>query len=97
MWTLNSNEAVTQGLTFRLLPDSMKTMGRARRADFIVKAALVSRLHCRFSLSGEGQLIVEDLGSTNGTFVNGRKVSRATLAAGDRVQVGRVEFTVGLD
>ncbi len=97
MWTLNSTEALAEGLTFRLLPDSMKTMGRAPRADFIVDAALVSRLHCRFSLSEEGLLIVDDLGSTNGTFVNGQKVSHAKLAAGDRVRVGRVEFMVNTE
>jgi pSer/pThr/pTyr-binding forkhead associated (FHA) protein len=82
-------------MIFRLLPNSIKTMGRAPGADFIVEAALVSRLHCQFALSHEGTLTVQDLGSTNGTFVNDRKVTRARLTAGDRVRVGRVEFTVG--
>ena len=80
-------------MTFRLLPNTIKTMGRAPRADFIVEAALVSRLHCQFSLTGEGTLTVEDLGSTNGTFVNDRKIERVHLTPGDRVRVGRVEFT----
>jgi pSer/pThr/pTyr-binding forkhead associated (FHA) protein len=39
-------------------------------------------------------LIVEDLESQNGTFVNGKKVDRATLKSGDRLTVGRVDFTV---
>lgn len=80
-------------MTFRLLPNTIKTMGRAPRADFIVEAALVSRLHCQFALTDEG-LTVQDLGSTNGTFVNDRKIEQASLTAGDRVRVGRVEFTV---
>ena len=69
-------------------------MGRAPRADFIVDVALVSRLHCRFSLDDKDRLDIEDLGSTNGTWVNGRKVERAPLMAGDKVKVGRVEFAV---
>jgi pSer/pThr/pTyr-binding forkhead associated (FHA) protein len=67
-------------------------MGRAKRSDFIVENFLLSRAHCRFTLSSANELQVEDLDSTNGTFVNGRKVKRAMLADGDRVKVGRVEF-----
>ena len=69
-------------------------MGRAARADFIVDAALVSRLHCRFTLDERDRLDVQDLGSTNGTWVNGRKVEKAPLTAGDMVKIGRVEFSV---
>lgn len=94
MWTLNASEDLAAPVTFRLLPNTIKTMGRAPRADFIVEAALVSRLHCQFALTGEGTLTVQDLGSTNGTFVNDRKIEQARLAAGDRIRVGRVEFTV---
>jgi pSer/pThr/pTyr-binding forkhead associated (FHA) protein len=79
---------------FRLLPGSLKTMGRAKRADFIVDAALVSRLHCRFTLDDLDRLGVEDLGSTNGTWVNGRKIDKAPLLEGDRLKVGRMEFSV---
>lgn len=69
-------------------------MGRAPRADFVVDAALVSRVHCRFVLNDINQLELEDLGSTNGTFVNGKKVTRATLASGDKLTIGRVQFVV---
>jgi pSer/pThr/pTyr-binding forkhead associated (FHA) protein len=94
MWTLQSTDDASGDLFFRLLPNTIKTMGRAPRADFIVDAALVSRLHCRFTLA-EDRLAVEDLGSTNGTFVNGEKINGAqVLAGGDRVKVGRVEFVV---
>ena len=92
MWILESVD-FEPSLTFRLLPGSMKTLGRAQGADFIVDAALVSRVHCRFILDNEG-LGVEDLDSTNGTWVNGRKVQRAPLIDGDKVKVGRVEFAV---
>jgi pSer/pThr/pTyr-binding forkhead associated (FHA) protein len=93
MWILESTDPETP-LVFRMLPGSLKTMGRAARADFIVDAALVSRLHCRFALDDGDRLDVEDLGSTNGTWVNGRKVDKAPLMAGDTVKVGRVEFAV---
>ena len=96
MWQLRSDDQDNgnPAFVFRLLPGSLKTMGRAVRADFVVDAALVSRLHCRFSVDEAGTLSVEDLRSTNGTSVNGRTVTRAVLVPGDRVRVGRVEFCV---
>ena len=93
MWILESTDPQVS-LLFRMLPGAIKTMGRAARADFIVDVSLVSRLHCRFSLDQRDRLDVEDLGSTNGTWVNGRKVERAPLLPGDMVKVGRVEFRV---
>ena len=92
MWTLQSVDPEEAGLTFRLMPGTLKTMGRAPRADFVVDAALVSRVHCRFTLNDTDQLELEDLGSTNGTFVNGRKVSKVLLSDGDKLTIGRVEF-----
>jgi len=97
MWTLQSFEPADITLTFRLLPGSLKTMGRAARADFVVDAALVSRVHCRFTLSDDNRLEIEDLGSTNGTFVNGEKVVKLRLNAGDKVAVGRVHFVVNVE
>jgi pSer/pThr/pTyr-binding forkhead associated (FHA) protein len=91
MWILESNDPE---LVFRMPERSLKTVGRAPRADFVVDAPLVSRIHCRLSIDGDNCLDVEDLGSTNGTFVNGRKVRRASLRVGDTLKVGRVEFAV---
>jgi len=90
MWILQSSEPEK---TFRLRAGAVKTVGRAPRADFIVDAALVSRLHCRIT-AGADMLEVVDLRSTNGTFVNGKRVNKALLADGDRLRVGRVEITV---
>lgn len=94
MWILQSVEPADIELTFRLLPGSLKTMGRAPRADFVVDAALVSRVHCRFTLNETNELELEDLGSTNGTFLNGKKVAKAKLTDGDKLTVGRVLFVV---
>ena len=80
-------------MTFRLAYGAIKTMGRAPRADFVVDAALVSRVHCRVTAGRDG-LEVEDLKSTNGTFVNDRRVERGRLGDGDRLRIGRIELTV---
>jgi pSer/pThr/pTyr-binding forkhead associated (FHA) protein len=92
MWTLQSVDPDEVGLTFRMLPGTLKTIGRAARADFVVDAALVSRVHCRLTLSDTDELELEDLGSTNGTFVNGRKITKVLLSDGDKLTIGRVEF-----
>jgi pSer/pThr/pTyr-binding forkhead associated (FHA) protein len=94
MWTLQSIEPAEAELTFRLLPGTLKTMGRAPGVDFVVDAALVSRVHCRFTISSSNELELEDLGSTNGTAVNGQRVTKAMLNSGDQVTVGRVLFVV---
>jgi pSer/pThr/pTyr-binding forkhead associated (FHA) protein len=93
MWVLKTAEDAETPFTFRILPGNIKTVGRAPRADFIVDAPLVSRLHCRIT-AGAADLEVVDLESTNGTYVNGARVDRAPLRAGDRLGVGRVELTV---
>jgi pSer/pThr/pTyr-binding forkhead associated (FHA) protein len=92
MWILRT---VTEGIpeqTFRIMPGGVRTIGRATGADFIVDAALVSRVHCRVTALPDGGLELRDLDSTNGTFVNGQRVETARLASGDRIQVGRVEL-----
>ena len=94
MWLLSSSADAEGGpYTFRVRPRSMKTIGRATRADFIVDAALVSRLHCRLE-AGKDDIQVIDLESTNGTYLNDKRVTRAKLAPGDRLKVGRVELTL---
>jgi pSer/pThr/pTyr-binding forkhead associated (FHA) protein len=97
MWTLQSVEPADASLTFRLLPGTLKTMGRAPRSDFVVDAALVSRVHCRFTLADTNELELEDLGSTNGTFVNGEKVTKVKLSDGDKLTIGRVQFVVNAE
>ena len=93
MWILRRAEPIDDVLTFRLRAGAVKTVGRAPRADFVVDAALVSRIHCRLTATDEG-LEVVDLSSTNGTYVNDKRIRKATIAAGDRLRVGRVELRV---
>ncbi len=92
MWILKTITEDIPERTFRILSGGIRTVGRSTGADFIVDAALVSRVHCRLSALPTGELEVRDLDSTNGTYVNGARVATARLASGDKLKVGRVEL-----
>jgi transcriptional regulator with GAF, ATPase, and Fis domain len=78
----------------RLEIEEKATLGRSSDADLQLVDGKVSRLHCCFTVR-EGRLQVEDLGSHNGTFVNGEKLTAArALGAGDEVAVGDSLFVV---
>jgi pSer/pThr/pTyr-binding forkhead associated (FHA) protein len=94
MWILQSSDSQTGPLLFRVSPGSIKTIGRSAGAELILKASLVSRIHCRVEANDE-TLEVIDLESTNGIYVNGERVSRAHMIPGDRLKIGRVELLVG--
>jgi pSer/pThr/pTyr-binding forkhead associated (FHA) protein len=69
--------------------DSVVVMGRSEQADVILDDSYASEFHLRFSLDN-GNLFVQDLGSTNGTYVNGRRITApVTVTRGDAVQVGK--------
>jgi pSer/pThr/pTyr-binding forkhead associated (FHA) protein len=73
---------------------SEATVGRGQGCQVQLNDPMVSQLHARLFRSDRG-LHVEDLGSTNGTYLNGRKVGGpARLKKGDRVRVGPVELEV---
>lgn len=91
-WILQSKDEPP--IVLRLPPGSVKTVGRTARADFIVDAALISRIHCRLTVEPSDQLVIQDLSSTNGTIVNGERVDRLVLKVGDLVEIGRLTFEV---
>jgi ABC transport system ATP-binding/permease protein len=93
MWILATEDPSVESVTFRLPPGSVKTIGRSPGAQFIVEAALVSRLHCQLTATA-ASIQVKDLGSTNGTFVNGKRVKTAELRDGDKLSVGRLDLIV---
>jgi pSer/pThr/pTyr-binding forkhead associated (FHA) protein len=94
MWILQSAaDDDGDSFVFRMPPGTIKTVGRAPRADFVVEAALVSRLHCRLTASPDGVDVV-DLDSTNGTYINDQRVKSGCIKSGDRLRIGRVEFSV---
>ena len=80
-----------------LLPAGQsRTVGRRQQADWTVDDPSLSRLHARLTIDDTGQLAIDDLGSTNGIFVNGTEQLSAYLMPGDTVRFGRVEYLVGL-
>ena len=88
MWILRT---VTEGLSekiYRIMPGGVRTIGRAVGADFILDAALVSRVHCRLTALPDGSLEIKDLESTNGTFVNGQRIDAADKDSVAGVQAG---------
>ena len=94
MWILQSSLGTDgDSWTFRMAPGAIKTIGRAPRADFVVEAALVSRVHCRLTAS-DSTIDVVDLDSTNGTYINNQRIRSGTLASGDCLKIGRVEMTI---
>ncbi len=68
------------------------TVGRLPECDIVLPADGVSRRHCQFELCPEGTWQVRDLGSRNGTGVNGKRVALQSLRHGDVVRVGRFEL-----
>jgi two-component system cell cycle response regulator len=73
----------------RMLPLTGTTVLGRGQVDLSLDEEGLSRRHARFSIDASGDVIVEDLGSTNGTFVNGERISGPrVLRDGDRVEVG---------
>jgi len=76
-----------QGGEFPLTEGVPVVVGRSSELDMVLVEEMVSRRHARIELV-RGSVLVEDLGSTNGTFVNGERVERAYLNEGDRLLIG---------
>jgi pSer/pThr/pTyr-binding forkhead associated (FHA) protein len=71
-------------------------IGRSRECDVRIDDGNVSRRHAELSRDHDERWTVVDLGSTNGTEVNGRRVTRRTpLADGDRISIGGMELVFG--
>lgn len=64
------------------------TIGRAREATIVVTDKGISRIHCTVERAKDGTFVIKDEESTNGTLVNGVKVTEAALQPGDRIQLG---------
>lgn len=69
------------------------TFGRAPECTVSVDEPGLSRLHARL-LAGDGGLVLEDMGSSNGSFINGRRVLRGPVRAGDEISMDNLRFRV---
>ena len=83
-----------EGLDLPLDRDRL-VIGRGRGADVVLAEPTISRVHAAIGFE-EGRFFVQDLGSTNGTFVNGRREVRADLGDGDELQMGKLLLRVHL-
>lgn len=99
----NARESVTFTLTGRvppvrdqvfMLPVGELEVGRVEGAAIVIPDVSVSRTHALLTVD-LGSVIVEDLSSSNGTFVNGVKVGRRELKPGDQVRFGNIDFKFG--
>ncbi|HSJ29330.1 MAG TPA: FHA domain-containing protein [Acidimicrobiia bacterium] len=80
------------GLQF-IVEDSV-VLGRSDEADIVISDPYASDFHLRMT-SKDGRIVLNDLGSTNGTYVNGRRITVPTdLGRGDAVQVGKTVMEV---
>ncbi len=100
-------EAIPQGVSVRVasgfyeglewpLDRSCTVIGRGRNADLVLSEATISRSHAVLGFEG-GELFVQDLGSTNGTLVNGVREQRATLEDGCELQMGKLVLSISMN
>jgi pSer/pThr/pTyr-binding forkhead associated (FHA) protein len=79
------------GSTFLLEQDST-SVGRAPESDVFLDDVTVSRKHAQIVRRADGSFSVGDVGSLNGTYVNGEQVDETKLASGDEVQIGKFKL-----
>lgn len=75
-----------------VLSKERNTIGRDKDNDIVLDDATVSSIHCRM-VQNEGTWKVVNLLSSNGTFINGEKISQHAIKNGDRIRFGDVAFT----
>lgn len=87
-----------EGVEIRHVPlrKNRTTLGRRPENDIVFDNMIVSGQHCAFELEGVADVYVEDLHSTNGTYINGKMVKRQRLHDGDVIAIGnfRIQYSV---
>lgn len=90
-WKLIAKSEPIEGQTIIVERDMV--IGRHQQADIVLQASHVSRRHAALLLK-EGQLWIQDLGSSNGTFVNGQKVTEQQLKNDDEINFENILFQI---
>ena len=75
-----------------LLHTELTRAGRHPESDIFLDDITVSRRHAEFLRSADGKIVVRDVGSLNGTYVNRERIEEATLTHGDVLQVGKYKL-----
>jgi adenylate cyclase len=78
------------------LTEQKTVLGRRQDCALRIPTKDISRQHCVLMLQKSG-VVAKDLGSSNGTFVNGKRIAEQELSAGDRLRLGPVTFVVQID
>lgn len=78
------------------LPSDVTVMGRRHDCDLCIPLKVVSRRHCQLSQNNEA-LKIRDLESHSGTFLNGKRISEATVQAGDYITIGPLTFQLQIN
>jgi pSer/pThr/pTyr-binding forkhead associated (FHA) protein len=78
------------------LPSDLTVIGRRHDCDLCIPLRVVSRRHCQLSQNNE-TVKIRDLDSKSGTFVNGKRISDATIEAGDYITIGPLTFLLQVD
>jgi pSer/pThr/pTyr-binding forkhead associated (FHA) protein len=87
LWTLRFISGKYQGGEFPLRPHREIVIGRSSDLDMVLVEDMVSRKHAKIT-TDDRTVSIQDLGSTNGTFVNGEKIRKVELKDGDRILIG---------
>ena len=80
-----------KGKNFALPPQGKVVLGRSKDASITIPDINLSRAHCSVLATPRGYML-EDLGSTNGTYLNGKRIRQELLREGDRIVIGEAEF-----
>jgi pSer/pThr/pTyr-binding forkhead associated (FHA) protein len=86
-WALRFISGKYQGGEFPLRPHREIIIGRSSELDMVLVEDMVSRKHAKIT-TDDKSVSIQDLGSTNGTFVNGEKIRKVELKYGDRILIG---------
>ena len=78
------------------LPSSVTVIGRRHSCDLCIPLMSVSRRHCQLNYD-DGVLKIRDLGSRNGTYLNGKRIDEAVIQAGDSIKIGPLTFVLQID
>jgi len=90
-WLLKAKNTALANKTFAL--EGSKIIGRSNDCDICLNVVHLSRNHARVTVRGDA-LEIEDLNSSNGTFVNGAKIKTAMVQAGDEITFDTLKFSV---
>ncbi|UTA49372.1 FHA domain-containing protein [Simiduia sp. 21SJ11W-1] len=90
-WSLKANHAALANKVFNIAPKTV--VGRASDCDIVLAAAHLSRRHAELTVK-DGLLYVKDLGSANGTFLNGTQITEARVKRGDELRFDTLGFGV---